>query len=280
MSTTLQDFLSKTGSLPSFPVVFHEIKAECENPRSTIDSIGAILLKDPGLASRILKLANSAFYGFPKRIETIPQALGKIGLAQLQNLVIATTVIESFQKISPALVDVRQFWKHCISTGVCSAFLASEVNDGNPERLFVAGLLHDIGRLVFYLKAPESIQGLLTRSLQDRILETNIEKEFFGFDHAELGGALLQHWNLPPVLVEAVRCHHHPDQAFLAPRDAAITHVADIFTSALQIGSSGEYFVPAFSPAAWDKSELEPESLDQLLLMVDNQTEQLFGILV
>lgn len=234
---------------------------------------------DPSLVSRLLQIANSAFYSFSSQVESIHEALQLIGLQQVRDLAMATCVISVFEKLPARLVDVSSFWKHSIACGVASALLAEERHDPAPERFFVGGLLHDIGRLIMYLKSPDESWDILRRCEREGQLASVIETDVLGFDHAALGAELISRWGLPVALREMVRCHHEPTKSQLAVLDRSVVHYADFIVSALDLGNSGELYVAPVILEEGRRNLLEDERLEPLVQDLDHRCNQLFAIL-
>lgn len=280
MERDLSTFLRNTGPLPSLPAIYYDLTQAVQNPNSSISAVGNIIRKDQSLTSRILKLANSALYSFPSQIGTIEEAVQLLGMREIQDLALATCVIRLFSKLPLHLVDVVSFWKHSIACGTASALLAEEQHDPSPERFFVGGLLHDIGRLILFLKAPEDCQDILRRCEVEAKLVSSVEKEILGFDHARLGAELLASWKMPVSLCEMVQYHHHPAGARLAMVDAFIIHQADFITSALDMGRHGEYLIaPLELPRESQHVLLAEHRIEPLVAELEEKCAQLFPIL-
>jgi HD-like signal output (HDOD) protein len=139
-----------------------------------------------------------------------------------------------------------------------------------PDKFFVAGLLHDVGRLVLMLQSPESAQAVFELYQREKILLRDAEKKILGYDHQQIAAELLQSWSYPPVLVQAVAFHHAPGQS-VSKLDAAVVHIADHLVNAMGIGSSGEQFVPPLDEKAWGLLGLAPENLAKIIEAVDTQ---------
>jgi HD-like signal output (HDOD) protein len=279
MTIELDSLIKQVGKLPSLPTVYYELSQEVDSPHSSLNSIGNVIRKDQGLAVRLLKLSNSAFYGLPSKVETLEEALQLIGLHQMRDIALATTVITLFGGLPPGLVEPNQFWRHSIACAVGAALLAEENEESQPERFFVGGLLHDIGRFIMYLRLPRESGEILTRCRQSGELPCVVENEVLGFDHALLGSALIEHWRLPASLVEMVGCHHHPNRARAAVMDAALVHVADFLASGLDLGNSGEYVVSPLSPPAWERCRIPEQRLGRLVKEMDTRSEAMSRIL-
>jgi HD-like signal output (HDOD) protein len=223
------------------------------DPNTSIGQIGEVIIRDPNLTARLLKLVNSSFYNFSSRIDTVSRAITVIGIRELYNLLVAVSAVKSFSRIPNTLVNMDVFWRHSIYCGLISRILAARCHVLHPERLFIAGLLHDIGSLVLYHRMPEaSMELLMTADGNEDVLH-QAEIERFGFSHAHLGGLLLNMWQLPLPLQDAVRHHHSPALATQSGLDAAIIHVADALANHSEIGAYCEDTAPdvRVDPSAW-----------------------------
>jgi HD-like signal output (HDOD) protein len=266
-----QELLTRDLTVPSLPKVCLRLNEAVENPRTSTLEIAEIISSDSALTARLLRLVNSSFYGFPAKIETPSQAIMIIGTAHLCDLAFTTSIARLFRNIPADLVSMDSFWRHSIACGLAARILASHRHEPNVERFFVAGTLHDIGRLVIYQQVPHLARQALLRCRADADLLHLVERSVIGVDHSAVGGALLRHWALPQSLVESVAWHHDPLEAQRHPLEAAIVHVADIVAQALHLGTSGERYVPPLSPAAWDLLDLPVTMMATVVDEVDEQ---------
>lgn len=257
--------------LSSPPVIFMRIQEAVNNPRSSVQTISRIISEDQGLTAQLLRLANSPLYRFPSRIETISEAITIVGTQQICDLALATSVMKLFTGIPEELVDMDSFWCHSISCGLVARTLSTYRRESNVERFFVAGILHDIGRLVMYTKIPEVCHEGLIKSKDGGDLLYEVERQFLGFDHGDAGGSLLREWRLPQSIGDMVKYHHNPSLSVSFPVETAVVHVSDIIAHAMQLGTSGECFVPALDVHAWGRLELSPGVLSPTLNQVDIQ---------
>ena len=239
--------------MPSLPQVYMRLSEVVEDPRSSLRAIEQVVFLDAALAGRLLRLANSAFFGFPAHVDTISRAITLVGTRQLRDLALATSVKALFKGLSPRHVTMTSFWRHGVTCGLAARALASWRRETNPEQYFVAGLLHDLGRLVLYLKMPEEMGRALEEAANTGEPLYAVEQRLLGFDHAAVSGELLRHWNLPAYLSAAVAWHHAPDRAGPHAMMASIVHVADLLANASGSGSSGESLVPPLNVAAWQR---------------------------
>jgi putative nucleotidyltransferase with HDIG domain len=226
--------------------------------------IGAVVACDPTLTSRLLRIANSPLYGLRGRVDSVSRAITVLGSDALVNLVVAVSAVASFSRIANNLVNMDTFWRHSLFTALIARDLARQRHVLHPERLFVAGLLHDIGSLVVYHRVPDAARTLLTAAGGDESRMEALELETLGFSHAEVGALLLESWTLPEALQDAVRWHHHPGDAPGDQSDPAIVHVAEALANHSGIGSFCE--APAtdtvIDPGAWPALGMAPDALD------------------
>jgi putative nucleotidyltransferase with HDIG domain len=262
--------------LTSLPDVFVRINEVLNDANSTAKETAEALGMDTGLSTKLLKLVNSAFYGFPVKVDTLSRAVTIVGSRQLTTLALGISVISIFKDLPEGLIDMRSFWKHSIGCGIIASALAGVDAGVDMERLFVAGLLHDVGRLVLYRCLPRHAAHVLALARNEGILLRVAERRLLGFDHATLAGMLLRRWRFPESLEEAVR--HHHGASYMGQTMPAMVHTADAVAGALGLGSSGEVFVPPLSPEAWTTLDLGPERLAEVVATADAQVEDIIKV--
>ena len=276
---SVDHMVQDVSTIHSLPMFYSQLSEAIDHPRSSIGDIAKIISEDMGLTARILKLANSPLFGYFSKIDSITQAVTIIGVFQVRDLALAISVMDAFKGIPEDLVNMEQFWKHSIATGLAARLLATSQREANIERFFVAGILHDIGRLVMYVRVPELCLELLEESRSTGTLLYKSERDKFSFDHAEVGGALLKRWKIPPSVGEPVGSHHSCHTASQYPREASILHFADIIAHALEFGNSGEIFVPELDDAVWDRLQLSCYFLPTLVKQIDTTFAQTVSVL-
>lgn len=257
----LEQWVAEAGALVSPPDVCIRIFELLEDDRVSASRLGDVIARDPALTARLLRIVNSPFYGFTRRIDTVSRAVAVIGASELHTLVVAAAARTSFARIPNFIVNIDTFWRHGIGCGVLARELARRCRILHPERLFVAGLMHDLGSLVFYQREPDIMRGLLLDARGDETLLARHERHRFGFDHAELGARLLDRWQLPATMVQAIRFHHEPARAADSALEAAIVHVADAIANHEEDGAF--YASPSArlltDGSAWRLLGLEPD---------------------
>lgn len=268
------EMIQSDPKLASLPEVYYSFKEAVGNPNVVFEEVGNIVLKDVHLTARLLKIVNSSFYNFPNKVETITHASSVIGTEQLSYLILSTVVMDKFRGISEDIISMNSFWKHSIACGLIAKKLAEYKGEPNSEKHFIAALLHDIGRLVMCTMIPNRNWEVLVRSNLDNKAIHLVEAEELGFDHAEVGGTLLQEWNLPQVYQEVARYHHNPIKAPRYSYEASLCHLADIIANTLKLGCSGEsYVVPELDEQAWARIQLSPKIN---LSVIKDEVEEVF----
>ncbi|MDR2611417.1 MAG: HDOD domain-containing protein [Deltaproteobacteria bacterium] len=233
-------------NLPTVPGIVAKISRIVENPETSVAEVGRLIAQDQVLSAKVLRMANSAFFGMSRKISSISQALVILGFEVVKGLVLTSSVFDMIQKSMAGL------WEHSIGCAAASGVIAAHLGRDDAEEILVAGLLHDLGKVVLALNLPEEMRRVRERVAADDIRFYEAEGLVLDFDHAEIGQWLAEHWNLPESLAEPMRLHHRPEKAVLKPEWTAIVHVADIIVRAKGFGHAGDDIVPPLSPRAWE----------------------------
>lgn len=268
MATAAADLVQMSDNLKLLPEVLERINREIDRPGATTEDIGRVVSEDAGLIGRLLRLVNSAFYGYPGKVETLSHAITLLGTDQLRSIALAVSVIRVFEGIPCELVSMRSFWLHSLATATAARALAVHRCEENVERHFVAGLLHDVGSLVIYMKLPRRAKRVFKEIGRKSELLHVAETRTYGFHHGDVGRELLKAWKLPDVLQQTVGFHHRPSLCRRYPVEAAITHIADVIVGGMDASGNGECLVPPFQTAAWDLLDLDiailPDLIDEI----------------
>ncbi len=271
MSVSLESLLAASERLGSFPTIVHRINEAVEDPRFSLDQVGEIVQEDPVLSARLLRIANSSFYSQRFPIDTISRALAVIGTSQLKELVTATYVLNTFSAPFKSGLESGSFWKHCIACGVACRALATARREPNVERYYLMGLLHDLGKVLLFTELGNESAALLKRHQESGIPLYQLERDTFGFDHAKLGGRLLEQWKLPLEIHCPVHHHHAPMENEECLLESAILHLADLIAIGLRPGTSGQTVIPPLQPQAWEYLHLPSSILPELFSIIRRQ---------
>ncbi len=257
--------------LPESPEIVTAYNKVLADPLSSANDIAAVVHRSPSLAALLLKIANSPLYGFMSRIDTISRAVTLLGTREIGELVTGISIMRFFRDIPAELIDMGTFLKHSLACGILSRILAARKNLQNTERLFVAGLLHDIGRLIWYRYFSEQAKLSLYMAKSTGLPLYEIEDECLGINHGQMAGYLLTKWQLPPALANIIIYHHRPSRSPNSV-EAGIVHMADIAINALGLGHSGEHIIARFEHQVWDRLNIAPNALATAM---DQTIEQL-----
>lgn len=265
----LKNRLSGIKSLPTLPVVADNVIKLTQNPDSTAFEIAEAISQDQSLASKVLKTANSAYYGFPRKITTINYAIVVLGLNNIKNIVLSASIMGQFPKKNRNfLFDRKEFWKHSLLCGIISKKISEHMGIKNSEEMFMCGLLHDFGKLILDTFFQEEFISALQLAKENQLALMEAEDRIFGFNHSGVGALLLRKWSLPPSLVKAVEFHHNPEESLNAFRTASIVHVSDYLCRRTGIGSSGGSVLPELNKRSFKLVDLTSEQIKQLSLQI------------
>ncbi|MBG0791862.1 MAG: HDOD domain-containing protein [Desulfovibrionaceae bacterium] len=245
--------------LSSFPDIFFRIKEVLEDESASADRIAKVVSTDMSLSAKLIKLVNSPLYGFPQAIDSISRAVALVGGKELSTLALGISTINYFKDIPPELIDMKSFWRHSITCGIFAKILAGTQHGLSPERFFIAGLLHDVGRLILFKKLPYASSEAMLFARENSIPLAEAELSVMDFIHTDISVPLLRSWKFPRGLADMINFHHNPME-FPNPLDPAVIHVADALANAVEISQGGMYVMPALDEEAWNLLGIDAES--------------------
>jgi len=271
--------VNRIHNLPTPPLVFTQVNKVLKDPKTSAYHIGAIISEDPALSAKILKLTNSSFYGIPRSITSVKQAIIILGLEVVRSLVLSASVFDTFAKnykIDKNYLD--WFWRHSLSVASMARIISRTKNFPSlleAEEAFSAGLLHDIGKLIIFSHLSDEFIMIRSSSQKDQTRQTwEIETEILGFDHSMVGEFLAQKWNLPKELANAIKYHHCPEADESGSITTLIIHLSDYLTKKAESRDSEDDIATNVShcyPMAWEKLGIESAREEELIQLL--QTE-------
>lgn len=260
----LEEFISEVTDLVSLPEVYLKIRELMDDPSSVLDDFANVVSSDPNLTACVLKIVNSAYFGFAGQIENVTRALNMMGLGQLHDLVLGISVVESFN-VSNEVIDLSSFWRRSIVSGVLSKLLAKQVNLQESESLFVIGLLHEIGHLILFLKRPEQSQHIQCLAEQQDRPVYQLELEILGVHYGQVGQELMAAWNLPVKLQIVTGCQPEPAQAQAFTLETALVHIAHGYANIVGSDTVADQIPNLIDPGVWQTTGLTAESIEMQL---------------
>ncbi len=270
----LELLVVEVDKLVSLPDIYYRLEETIVDPTSTVEVISNLLRSDPDLCARMLRMANSAFYSFPTRVETIERAVSTIGLRQIRELVLVTAVVKAFEGIPPGTVNMETFWEHSIAVGIMARKLGQQAGLPDADGYYIPGMLHDIGRLVMYLKLPALMYELLDRHDAEGRSLFLMERETLDYTHADIGARLLELWNLPRSIWEPVGKHHDPGQSHEYQLAACAIHLADAWVNTHHVGRSGDGSELMIDEVALHRIDIESEQISEIGQAAKLQTRE------
>ena len=274
--TDILETVSNISTIPTLPTVLERITTLLKNPQTSAEEVGRAITKDQALASKVLKLVNSAFYGFPGRISTITHAVVILGFSTIKNIVLTASIFETFKKGREnfAGFDMEKFWIYSIACGAAAQTLAKHIGNQDREECFIAGLIHDIGKIILCQYLPKEFNEITRNVREKNILIFDSERELYNTTHQEIGGIIAKNWNLPANLQQAVCHHHNPTKNQNHFITISIVHCADILVRALDFGNGGDNKIPSLAEHVWKTLKLNEKNLLPILEEISEEVKK------
>lgn len=245
--------------LPTLPGVLHEVSVLVDDPGSSTDQISKAISKDQVLSAKVLKMVNSPIYGFPGRIGSIQHALVLLGYNVIKGIIISTSVFDVMNE------NMKGLWEHSLGCALASSAVARAIECKDPEEYAVAGLLHDIGKVVAAVQLPDSRKAIDALVREKDLPYRQAENEVMGFAHDRINLWLCNHWNLPANLKEGLSYHHRPMSATLYPKVAQVVHVGNFLARLFGVGNGGDDQVSPLDEGVLETLGIGPELLYKIM---------------
>lgn len=272
-----RELAANVTELTTLPDVYQQIRALADDPHASLKQFADVVSMDAAISARLLRLVNSPFYGLPGKVDSVLRAINLIGTDELCNLVLASSIGGMFKGISNAALDLPAFWWRNVSVAMLARQLGRQNHMPSHERLFIAGILHDVGRLVAFQQVP-TLAAEIERTQTDAYDITR-QRAVLGFGYAELGAELLRQWGMPEALVEIVGCQPQPQRALDYGRDAAVLHIAaravPLITAGPEAAAEPEALV---AEELWEESGLDAGQLTAALAAVRERGSEVRGL--
>ncbi len=276
---TAQTLVKESVQLISLPEVYIRLRKVIDAPDSSMADVAEVIAIDPSITARLLKLVNSSFFGLVVKVDTITHAINLLGIQEVEDLVLATSVIDSFSGFTNDYFNIYDFWFNGIYCAVTARLLAYYCKGMETERPFVAGLLHNIGHLVCYQIIPEESRSAIEIAAQKNISLFRAERELLGFDYGQVGAELMREWTLPKSLQEITEFHIEPEKASEFQLETAIIHIASTITQNVlaQIPISPDTL--EVNPVCWQITGLSVEDMPDIKIEADEQAAMVMNML-
>ncbi len=230
----------KDSDLPSLPVIINKIISVASDPKTTTEDLANIISYDQGMTNKLLRLSNSIYYAQKTKVETIKRAITVIGFDEIIGIALGMGILSSFTKKSGLGLDMKALWIHGIGVATVSKELAKKTNPGIANKVFIPGLLHDMGKVIFALYFKDEYRQVRQLAMEKKKPLYFAENAILKLDHATLSALLMKRWNFPQSIMLPCRFHHSPESAPVNFRhQALIINLADYLTQKAGIGHSG-----------------------------------------
>jgi len=245
----LQDAIQNIEKLPTLPSVLGQILDAADDPEASALDLGQFIAADQSLSANILRIVNSAYYSFPGEVTSVARAIVILGFVEVRNLALTATAFQALPKTDSDF-DRAQLWRHAMGSAIAASRLARKLKLNGVGDHFTAGLLHDIGKVTLDVLYPEQYMETARRARKEGQYLRDAEAEDFGFTHADAGGMLAAHWNLPASVADAIRYHHAPTESKTAPNLTCLTALANYVTYLAGTGEVSNGKPPVFPARA------------------------------
>lgn len=262
----------KVRDLPSLPEVVTKVTELVQNPKSSAADLSKVISQDSGLTSRVLKLVNSAYYGFPKQISSIQHAIMILGFTTIKGLVLSSSIFKIFSPKNNLVntFDYKNFWKHSLLTAIASKKIYKELFFEEDENIFSAAILHDIGKLILDQYDHNNYANVIAE-VPDQIYANQVlkaEQKYCEVTHPSIGNIVAESWNLPPMLAEVIKYHHDPLQSENYERLTTVVYFGNLISQL--VADVGE-----FNPEVFDENIVSHIGLDdEDLLAIYNDIQE------
>ncbi len=259
--------LRHIDKIPSLSPTVAKIMQVANSPSSSANDLNKVISLDPVLAAKVLRLVNSAYFGFSDKVTSTVRAIVVLGLNTIKNLALSTAALETMAMKGQSAINMDEFWKHLLGAGVTAKLIARKmlIPKDLLEDYFLAGLMHDMGKIVLNRLNPEGYKKVIDVSKAKGLNLAHAEGVIFGINHAEIGEILGKKWGLQEQLVEAMAFHHDPGLASVENHKLVMAvHVANMFTRMHEVGDSGNYYMYNLSDEMLEELNLNPNTLEEL----------------
>jgi HD-like signal output (HDOD) protein len=265
-----EKIIQSVDEFPTLPTIYSALSDVLANPNSTFTDAADVISRDQSSAAKILKTANSSFYGFPGRIDTITQAIFYIGFEEVRNMILTLAIMDMFKKTSAVNnFNPVELWKHSIAVGIITRSLGKIIGIDNIENCFISGIIHDIGKLLFIKYLEKEYTKALNYANDNKINIRDAEAEILGITHTIAGELIAEKWKLPNTIKKAIRYHYSGVVDGKVDKLASCVHIGNIAARMLEFGNSGDSIYPEPYIEVWNVLKFPDNTFSMLLPTIE-----------
>lgn len=282
---TVSEIATKLDDIPTLPTIVYELSRIINDPMSSTSEIEKIMSQDISLTTKVLRLANSAYYAIPGGVSSLQRAIAYIGYDTINQLTLSASIVKALEFESSNTFCFKEFWKHSLGVAMASEVIAREVKHKTPSDLFTCGLVHDIGKIATMLVAPQQFEEIIRYANQHGLSSIEAEEALSGPSHTRVGLELAVKWRLPGQIQNAIVNHHEKDPTLRgglsqeANLVADVVYLANLLIHALQFGHSGHGKVLGLPRDVLERLSISQDSLRGLLGKVKEKIKNAEGFL-
>jgi len=273
---TLNSLLGDIAALPSLPAIAVRIIQEIRKDKSSVNELADIISFDPALTAKVLKVANSSFYGLSYKVDSIGKAVNILGLETLKNIALSFIIVRGFKRNTVDEFNQELFWKRSITAAVCAELMASRLKKRHDET-FVTALLMDIGVLVMYLGRPDDYLKVIDEKMISRAATSEVEKTVFGFDHQEVSCEILKKWEIPENIYVPIAYHHKMQDAPPEFRDTSEVLMLSDMASSVYYGKKNTEKLRMLNQLLQNKLNIKESDINNLVDSVAEKTVEILS---
>lgn len=275
MNKNVRAVIDQINNLPTLPQVVTRVIQLTENPDTSASEVAKVISSDQALMTKVLKVVNSAYFGLPRKISTLTQATVILGFNAIKNLAITASILKMFgPKGGEERFKREDFWRHSLGCAAGAKVLANQCRFLPPEEAFVAGLIHDIGKIVIDQFLHEDFERILDLVYQKHIPIVDAEEEILGVTHADIGQWLGTKWNFPNHLVDTIAYHHRPEILQGNHKLVHIVRLADLIARRENLGSGGDRYAPDIEPQDLNILKIPADSFNDIVEEIKDEYER------
>ncbi|HXH60916.1 MAG TPA: HDOD domain-containing protein [Fimbriimonadaceae bacterium] len=262
---TLDDIVSRTSDLPTFSASALEVMRQADSATARAESLAEIISQDQSLSARVLRLANSAYYGLERKITNLPEGVVVLGTRTIKNLaMVAATYPWMSRPLRGYGLEPKQLWHHSFGTALGSQLIAKMSGKCDDQTAFTSGLLHDIGKVALCVWIDEKLRAIVYYAEREGITFDEAERKILGYDHCEVGERLAENWNLPEDVMLAIRYHHSPSDCPTHNPLVDCVHIGGYVTMSMGFGLGGDGLHYRLDSGCFDRLQIKLEDLDEI----------------
>jgi len=274
--------LGNIDELPTIPDIVLKLNALIADPEVPLHDIADLIGEDQVLTTRVLKLVNSAYYGFTEKMSSLTQAIALIGVRETKNLVFTAKTFDVFSscyKKIGSIFNILELWKHSLGTAAIAKNIGKSIKYSDIESLFVSGLVHDIGKVVEIKCLTDYIPELFEMIKNESISMSHAEYNLWNISHTEIGKTLLEMWDFPEMLIESIAYHHNPHLSSKYAKETAIIHIADCLCYEMGVGSGGNEISPEIVKETWATIGIDESEKEHIMTLASDDITNLIPLI-